>query len=97
MSAAKVRQMPAGPELELFNRFRAELAEMLADRELVTFVVSAAQAWGVFANLQLALRHPQNNGPIAEWARQVALELQEIVAPPGTARRQLADRGWKGE
>jgi hypothetical protein len=88
--------MPSGRELELFNRFRAELAELLADTRPVTVRLSAIQAWGVLANLQLALRHPENSGPTGEWARQVALALQEIVAPPGTARRELAEAGWKG-
>ena len=97
MSAAKVQKMPMGPEIELFHRFRVELSELLADTQPVTVRMSVMQAWGVFTNLQLALKHPQNNGPTAEWARQVALALQEIVAPPGTARRELADKGWKGE
>ena len=95
MNRAKVQEMPARAEIELFHRFRLELSELLADTRPVTVRISAVQAWGVLANLQLALKHPQNNGPTAEWARQVALALQEIVAPPGTARRELADKGWK--
>jgi hypothetical protein len=50
-------------------------------------------AWYLFMNLQLALRHPGNTGPSAEFVRKFALELQEKLAIT-PALRELAEKGW---
>jgi hypothetical protein len=80
----------------LFPRVAQEM-RALEDAPPITLLLTAMQAWCLLSQLQLALRHPQNTGPIATLARQVARTLQAAVAPPGSALYELAERAWQGE
>lgn len=79
-------------EKQLFEQFTEEFKLL----EGVPFVLdtTAMHAWAIMSHLQLALRHPKNNGPTAEIARQVANQIIETLAPPGSALREVAERGW---
>ncbi len=45
--------------------------------------IDRVTAWVVLAQLQLALRHPENTGPSAEIARGFADQIQSLVASRG--------------
>lgn len=77
---------------ELKKRFGAEL-EALKDRPF-RLETDAITAWSLMSQLQLALRHPKNTGPTADMARKTAQKIIDILAPPGTALRQVAEMGW---
>lgn len=59
--------------------------------------LTALQAWVVFSNLQLALRHPENAGETREIVEAIARSLQEQLAPPGTVLATVAEMGWHRE
>ncbi|MDD5701383.1 MAG: hypothetical protein PHU23_04955 [Dehalococcoidales bacterium] len=86
------RLPPSAEELELLKNFTQEF-EVL---EGVPFLLetTALHAWSIMSHLQLALRHPLNIGPTSKIARQVADRIIETLAPPGSALRAVADRGW---
>jgi hypothetical protein len=54
----------------------------------------AVTAWAILTHLQLALRHPANKGPTSVVVRRVAQDLVDTLAPPGSALREVADKGW---
>lgn len=79
------------PDLEA--AFVREFAALAARVDRFTLSIRPVDAWILLSQLQLALRHPQNTGPSAEAARQIARRLQSIVAPHG-ALAAVAERGW---
>lgn len=78
---------------DLERRFTEEL-EALEGRPL-TLRTDAVRAWVLISHLQFALRDPRNTGPTAEIAREIAQNLIDVVAPPGTALREVAEKGWR--
>ena len=48
-------------------------------------------------NLQLALRHPDNDGPGAKAMLKLAKELQERIAPIGSPAYDIIEMGWNTE
>lgn len=59
----------------------------------MTLDLDAATAFTVLGHLQLALRHPDNDGPAAAVARAVAIEIQaQVAVTPALA--QVAAAGW---
>lgn len=77
---------------ELMKRFTAECAEIkdqpfILETDIIT-------AWALLAQIQLALRHPKNTGSASKIAVKIAHEIIDKVAPPGTARREVAEMGW---
>lgn len=69
------------------------LAELRAAPD-VSLRLSAMDAWLVLANLQLALRHPGNQGAAREMCATLALRIQNLIAPPGSALARMAQAGW---
>lgn len=49
-------------------------------QELIEFATSPGRAFILIAQLQLALRHPENRGPSAEFARQIITNLAMAIA-----------------
>jgi hypothetical protein len=81
------------PELEEVN---AELEELKDDPQPVLLQMDKVSAWVLLTHLQLALRHPENNGPTAQIARNIALSIQEaLCADPESALARMARAGWK--
>ena len=72
----------------------APLQVLIADREPFWLKMGAFDAWCVFAQLQLALRHPGNTGAPATAARRAAERLQEDLVARHPALAALADAGW---
>lgn len=65
----------------------------LAHQPPITLTLTPPQAWGIAAQLQLALRHPQNHGSFTSLAYDLVQKLFAYVAiTPALA--ELACRGW---
>lgn len=74
-------------------QFIQEFAALAKRAERISLEIRSLDAWILLSQLQLALRHPENNGPSADKARQIARRLQSLVAPTG-ALKIVAERGW---
>lgn len=72
----------------------AALARLQARGGEIELKFSPIQAWQIFAQLQLALRHPQNIGTPADFARTVAKRLQGAFAGIDPVLAELAEQGW---
>jgi hypothetical protein len=77
----------------LFERFSEEFRALCLDPQPIKLLLSKLQAWALFSELQLALRHPDNKGSAAEIARHFAAQLQKKVATT-PALAEVAKRGW---
>ena len=80
-------------EAERFQRFAKEFESLCANSEVLKFELTRQEMWSVFAQLQLALRHPGNIGRTRIVAERVARRLQAIVASSG-ALAEVATMGW---
>jgi hypothetical protein len=79
-------------EQALFKRFSDEFKAL--EGKPFILETTAVHAWAIMTHIQLALRHPKNKGPTAAMAKEIAQKMIEVLAPPGTALREVADRGW---
>lgn len=75
------------------EQFNSEFRNLMQDPQSVVLQLSKLQAWVLFCHLQLALRHPENSGPCAELAREIALMLEKALAT-SPALQQIAAMGW---
>ena len=80
-------------ESRLYKQFQEEFKALCEDKQPVILELTKLQAWSLLGQIQLALRHPQNNGPTGDIAREIALGIQEKVAP-SPALAEVARRGW---
>jgi hypothetical protein len=80
-------------DAELEAQFQAEFDALYARMERFHLDLSPLDAWVLLSQIQLALRHPGNQGESARIARGIAKRLQCIVAPHG-ALAIIAERGW---
>ena len=78
---------------DLFKRFKAEMAKLDTDPQMVILELTKTEAWALLSQIQLALRHPGNTGHTSEYARRLARRLQEAVANEG-AMAEVAEWGW---
>lgn len=76
----------------LLKRVATELNGAGAEKFVVK--LSAKRSFGLLATLQLALRHPQNKGPTAEYIRDLAGVLEAWLGQFGPAVQQLIAMGW---
>lgn len=83
-------------EKELEEQFKKEFKDFYGRDGHIAFVFTRLEAWVLFSQLHLALRHPGNKGPSAEIARKLAHRIQEKVAPSG-AMAEVAKMGWREE
>lgn len=77
----------------LAEQFMAEFTALAKDQQPVVLQLSKLQVWVLFSHLQLALRHPENTGPSAKIARQIACGLRNLIATT-PALQQVAAMGW---
>lgn len=82
-------------EEDLEETFVQEM-QAFSQRPPVSLLLSPTQAWVLFSQLQLALRHPANTGPSSDIARDVAERLQARL-PLAPAMATIAARGWQSE
>ena len=76
-----------------FGEVEEAMLALRGDEQRVVLDFSKFEAWQIVSQLQLALRHPGNKGPTADYARHVLNGLRDAVAPDGILR-QLFDAGW---
>jgi hypothetical protein len=81
-------------ENDLYKRFSEEFKTLCEDKQPVILELTKKQAWMLMCEVQLALRHPNNNGPSAKVSKEVAELLQEQIATT-PALAELARRGWE--
>ena len=80
-------------EHKLFQRFRDEFRTFNSNHPGLTLYLTPVEAWYLMSQLQLACRHPKNNGGSRRYAESLALTLQlEIARTPALAT--VASRGW---
>lgn len=77
----------------LFQQFGDEFRELCLDPQPVDLLLSKLQAWALFSQLQLALRHPENKGNAADIGRHFAELLEKQIATT-PALAEVAKRGW---
>ena len=83
-------------EQELTAAFEKEFAALRAHQDTVTVEMSMIQAWCLLAQVQLASRHPQNNGFTLEIAAEAMAHICKAM-PFGPAMRRVANLGWSSE
>ena len=73
--------------------FTQEMKELMKSNIQVHLVLSAPEAWIILAQLQLALRHPLNNGASSDVAHRVVEEIASKVAC-SPRLRAIYEAGW---
>jgi len=79
---------------DLKRQFERELVALQESGAGLPFTLDPAGAWMLLANLQLALRHPGNNGASASWAREFASNIESRLCAGRPAMSEVARRGW---
>jgi hypothetical protein len=82
-----------GTDADLYEQFKLEFREFSKDQQPIMIMLTKLQAWALFAQIQLALRHPANKGPTSDVVRHIAVVLEKEVAKT-PAMAELARRGW---
>lgn len=62
--------------------------------EIIDMASTPARLYILIANIQLALRHPDNTGASAEIAREIALNMTEAVCHHVPEARESIEQGW---
>lgn len=71
--------------------FTRKLAE---STDLIEFATTPFRAYVIVANLQLALRHPENTGESAEQAREIAENLIAAITHFVPEAAESLEQGW---
>jgi hypothetical protein len=80
--------------VELFKRFSEEFKALREDPQPVILEMSKIEAWMLMAEVQLALRHPNNKGSSSKYSKAVVERLaSQIVTTP--ALIEVYRRGWE--
>ena len=81
-------------QLEYEEQLRKDFQEKVVNAEgLIPIALTPLQAWSVIENIQLACRHPKNQGNSAALAAEVAKVLQEILSVTPTLAKAIR-AGW---
>lgn len=62
--------------------------------EIIDMASTPARFYILIANIQLALRHPDNTGASAAIAREIALNMTEAVCHYVPEARETIEQGW---
>ena len=81
---------------ELTIKRHAQILEKLNNQPIV-LEIDGQTLFAVFAQLQLALRHPSNKGETSRVTRNFALKLQEMFCQIEPRAREICDAGWQSE
>lgn len=76
----------------LFIQFSEEFKKF--EEVPFTLETTALHAWIIACQLQLALKHPENKGPSAEMARELAQKIFNKIGEGNPVLRQVAEMGW---
>lgn len=78
---------------EEFDKYRAAIGE-LSNLNVIPLMISEQAAFFIIAQLQLAFRHPNNNGPSRDVVRET---IQPIVDYFTGDAREILERGFHPE
>ena len=87
IDADSIKQLISEAETELFCMDRLKPA---------TLSLHASAVFNIIAQMQLALSHPQNNGPSAKLAKRLARQMQSIFSE-NSSTYKVIDLGWTDE
>lgn len=76
-----------------FNR----IGQLLDQAQPLEMAIMPFRAFVLVAQLQLALRHPDNQGSSAEIARDIATRLQTLLGQIDPAIAEALEQGWNPE
>lgn len=62
--------------------------------EVIEMASTPARLYILIAQVQLALRHPDNTGASAEIAREIVLNMTEAVCQHIPEARETIEQGW---
>ena len=74
-----------------------QIGQLLNDAPPIEMAILPCRAFVLVAHLQLALRHPGNDGESAEIARDIARRLQSKLAEIHPLIGQALETGWHPE
>lgn len=78
----------------LIDEARDELEQLIAGTPVVV-ELDPLEAWAVLSHIQLALRHPDNNGALSRAGRDAGKRLQDALGERlGPVLHELAEMGW---
>jgi hypothetical protein len=83
-------QMDQTPDFKHIDR-------LLENAQSIGMKITAPRAFVLLSQLQLALRHPENNGASAEIARDIAQRLSDRLSAIDPAIAALIAQGWHPE
>lgn len=73
--------------------FAKEFADLARDPQPVVLEMRKLEAWMLFSEIQLALRHPKNTGPSRDYVVKIAKEIERQIAVT-PALKEVAAKGW---
>lgn len=79
------------PALDVLTR---EIEQLVERGATVTLTLSPLEAYAVLGNLQLACRHPENDGQGAAITEAVGRRIQQAIAPKGSPLEKLIEVAW---
>ena len=62
--------------------------------EIIEMASTPARLYILIAQIQLALRHPNNTGASAQIAREIAFNMTEAVCHHVPEARETIEQGW---
>lgn len=86
----KAEQLTNEEEKEILN----ELEKMLRNPKVVNLKMTSYALWVLIANCQLALKHPNNTGEIANKCKQQITEIVKELSKDYPPLEKLFAKGW---
>ncbi|MDX2215465.1 MAG: hypothetical protein SFY66_19535 [Oculatellaceae cyanobacterium bins.114] len=74
-----------------------QIGKILDEAEPIEMAIMPFRAFVLVGQIQLALRHPQNRGPSADVARDMAIRLQARLGQIHPAIAEALEHGWHPE
>lgn len=80
-------------ETDLFEQFAVAYKELEESEKSLMFFLKPVHAWALLSAVQLASKHPGFSGPTCKLAREIAIEMQQMLFHEGVLG-EVARRGW---
>lgn len=77
------------------REFKRAFGDLHRSARTITLSLKAVDAYAIVLQLQLALKHPQNQGPSAAIAILVAKQLEHELGDIDRSLRDQLRRGWE--
>lgn len=73
------------------------IGKLMEKAQPLEMAILPFRAFVLVGQIQLALRHPENRGPSAEIARDMAVRLQALLGQIDPAIAEALEHGWHPE